>query len=122
MVKANFFNSEDGRAVCFELEFFMGEYIPEKYFRICGGLGTQALFLEELLKNSGLLRSKESKAPFRDFYWNCSVEGIGFVMHHDAVWDTVDFIVSDEKYTGIVAMKLSRLIEARRREAEIKVS
>lgn len=122
MIKTNYFKSEDGKAVCFEFEFFLGEYIPEKYFCIGNGQSTQALFFEDILKSSGLLRSKESKAPFTDFYWNCSVEGVGFTMHHDAVWDMVDFCVCDEKYTGIVARKLSRLIEAYGREAKLKVS
>lgn len=122
MIKTNYFKSEDGKAVRFEFEFFLGEYIPEKYFCIGNGQSTQALFFEDILKSSGLLRSKESKAPFTDFYWNCSVEGVGFIMHHDAVWDTVDFCVCDEKYTGIVACKLSRLIEAYGKDARLKVS
>lgn len=122
MIKTNYFNSKDGEAVCFEFDFFKGEYIPEKYFRISNGQSAQALFFEDILKNSGLLRSKESKAPFTDFYWNCSVEGVDFTMHHDAEWDTVDFRVCDEKYRSIVARKLSRLIEAYGRDAELKVS
>lgn len=122
MIKTNYFKSTDGRAACFEFEFFPGDYIPEKYFCIGNGQCTQALFFEDILKSSGLLRSKESKAPFTDFYWNCSVEGVGFTMHHDAVWDTVDFCVSDEKYRSIVARKLSCLIELQGRKVKAKVS
>lgn len=122
MVKTNYFNSADGRAVCFEFEFFKGEYIPDRYFHISNGQSVLVLFFEDILKKSGLLRSKESKTPFRDFYWNCNVEGVGFVMHHDAQWDTVDFFVYDEKYRSIVARKLSCLLEVYRKETVMKVS
>lgn len=122
MIKTNYFNSADGEAVCFDFDFFKAEYIPEKYFCVSNGQSAQALFFEDILKSSGLLRSKESKAPFADFYWNCSIEGVSFVMHHDAEWDTVDFRVCDEKYRSIIALKLSRLIEAYGRNAGLKVS
>lgn len=122
MIKTNYFNSECGNAVCFDFEFFAGEYIPERYFRISNGQSVKVLFYEDILKKSGLLRSKESKEPFRDFYWNCEIEGVEFVMHHDAEWDMVDFFVFDEKYRSIVARKLSRLIEVYGAEAKLKVS
>ncbi len=122
MIKINYFNSESGEPVCFEYEFFKGEYIPERYFAVADGQSVQMFFFEDILKRSGLLRSKESKAPFTDFYWNCSMEGVEFVMHYDSEWDMVDFSVSDAKCRSAVALKLNRLIELYGREAKAKVS
>lgn len=122
MIKINYFNSESGEPVCFEFEFFKGEYIPERYFAIADGQSVQMLFFEDILKRSGLLRSKESKAPFCDFYWNCSVEGVEFVMHYDSEWDMLDFSVSDAKYRSVVALKLKHLIELHSIETKAKVS
>ncbi len=122
MIKINYFNSKSGEPVCFEYEFFKGEYIPERYFAVADGQSVQMLFFEDILKRSGLLRSKESKSPFTDFYWNCSMEGVEFVMHYDSEWDMVDFSVQDARYRSVVALKLNRLIELYGRETKAKVS
>lgn len=121
MIKIRYFDSEEGKDDCFELEYFQRQYIPERYFRICKGQSAQVLFLEDILKNSGLLHSKVSYAPFDIFNYNCSVEGVDFIMFYNNTWDTVYFRVMQKEYTQAVALKLCRLIEAYSKANKIRV-
>ena len=112
MIKIRYFDSEECKEDCFELEYFQRQYIPERYFRIGKGQSAQVLFLEDILKNSGLLHSKVSYAPFDIFNYNCSIEGVDFIMFYNNTWDTLYFRVIQKEYTQAVAQKLCRLIEA----------
>ncbi len=121
MIKIRYFDSEESKEDCFELEYFQRQYIPERYFRIGKGQSAQVLFLEDILKNSGLLHSKVSYAPFDIFNYNCSVEGVEFIMFYNSTWDTVYFRVMQKEYTQAVALKLCRLIEAYSKTNKIRV-
>lgn len=121
MIKIRYFDSEESKEDCFELEYFQRQYIPERYFRIGKGQSAQVLFLEDILKNSGLLHSKVSYAPFDIFNYNCSVEGVEFIMFYNSTWDTVYFRVIQKEYTQAVAAKLCRLIEAYSKANKIRV-
>ncbi len=121
MIKIRYFDSEDCKTNCFELEYYQRQYIPERYFKIGRGQSAQVLFLEDILKNSGLLHSKVSYAPFNVFNYNCSVEGIEFIMYYNSTWDTVHFYVEQEMYTQAVAQKLCHLIEAYSKANKIRV-
>lgn len=121
MIKIRYFDSEESKEDCFELEYFQRQYIPERYFRIGKGQSAQVLFLEDILKNSGLLHSKVSYAPFDIFNYNCSVEGVEFIMFYNSTWDTVYFRVMQKEYTQAVALKLCRLIEAYSKANKIRV-
>ena len=121
MIKIRYFDSEESKEDCFELEYFQRQYIPERYFRIGKGQSAQVLFLEDILKNSGLLHSKVSYAPFDIFNYNCSVEGVEFIMFYNSTWDTVYFRVMQKEYTQAVAVKLCRLIEAYSKTNKIRV-
>lgn len=121
MIKIRYFDSEESKEDCFELEYFQRQYIPERYFRIGKGQSAQVLFLEDILKNSGLLHSKVSYAPFDIFNYNCSVEGVEFIMFYNSTWDTVYFRVMQKEYTQAVAVKLCRLIEAYSKANKIRV-
>ena len=121
MIKIRYFDSEESKEDCFELEYFQRQYIPERYFRIGKCQSAQVLFLEDILKNSGRSHSKVSYAPFDIFNYNCSVEGVEFIMFYNSTWDTVYFRVMQKEYTQAVALKLCRLIEAYSKANKIRV-
>lgn len=116
MVEIKYLKSRAGIVNCFELLYYLRDYIPREFFeKHEDGIGAELYFYIRFLNYYGLFDCKKEHYHHNiggcsyDCFWN----GIPFKMVYDEDYDFVSFSVNEQNliYKEQIAEYIKKLIE-----------
>lgn len=115
MIEIKYLKSKAGLDNCFELVFFLKDYIPDQFFIEMNGYAIELYFYISLFLKSGLFDGERSHCHqmIWSYHYDCMYSNIPFRMYFDEDYNFVSFSVDEENipYREEIANHIKSLVE-----------
>ncbi|MGM9938731.1 MAG: hypothetical protein ACI32P_03215 [Catenibacterium mitsuokai] len=103
-----------GEDNCFSIQFYLKDYIPERYFKIeQDGFAAELYFYIDLFKERMMFSGdkKDVVLNLDDYFYKCSSNMGNFTMVFDSAYDMVDFAVEESETRERISKLIKQLVE-----------